>query len=46
MVGELIEKMPAVLAAVSKELPVKFPAHVSDRVFAGLESSAKQLAAG
>lgn len=46
MVGELIEKTPAVLASVSKELPVKFPAHVSDRIFAGLESSAKQLAAG
>ncbi len=46
MVGELIEKTPAVLTSAAKELPGKFPAHVSDRIFAGVESSAKQLAAG
>ena len=46
IVGELIGKTPAVLASVSKELPVKFPAHASDRIFAGLERSAKQLAGG
>ena len=46
IVAELIETTPAVLASVAKELPKGFPPHVSDRIFAGLERSAKQLAAG
>ncbi len=45
IVAELLETTPAVLASVAKELPASFPPHVSDRIFAGLERSAKQLAA-
>ncbi|MBC7369779.1 MAG: hypothetical protein H7343_23675 [Undibacterium sp.] len=29
-----------------QQLPKKFPAHVSDKIFAGLEQQAKVLAAG
>jgi serine/threonine-protein kinase HipA len=45
MITDLIERTPAVIAAVQAQLPQDFPAGVADSVFAGLQSAANKLAA-
>lgn len=45
IIDEVIALTPTVINAVASELPPAFPSKVSDKIFAGLKNSAKQLAA-
>lgn len=45
IIGALIEQTPGVIERVAATLPAAFPAQVSDRIFAGLRTSAERLAA-
>jgi serine/threonine-protein kinase HipA len=43
ILGDLIAKTPAVVAAVRAQAPAGFPAGIADPVLAGLEASSAQL---
>ncbi len=46
IVSNLISMVPQALADVGKKIPPKFPSYVRDRIFEGVERSAKKLAEG
>ena len=46
LIHEILALVPSALSSVGKLLPRKFPAHVSDKIFAGIEQQSKVLAAG
>jgi serine/threonine-protein kinase HipA len=46
LIHEILSLVPTALSTVDALLPKKFPAHVSDKIFAGIEQQAKVLAAG
>lgn len=46
LIHEILALVPTAVATVDALLPKKFPAHVSDKIFAGIEQQAKVLAAG
>ena len=46
LIHEILSLVPSALSSVGSLLPKKFPAHVSDKIFAGIAQQAKVLAAG
>jgi serine/threonine-protein kinase HipA len=46
LIHEILSLVPTALSIVDALLPKNFPAHVSDKIFAGIEQQAKVLAAG
>ena len=46
LIHEILSLVPAAVSSVGNLLPKKFPAHVSDKIFSGIEQQAKILAAG
>ena len=46
LIHEILTLVPSALSTVGALLPKKFPAHVSDKIFAGIAQQAKVLAAG
>ncbi|WP_442957750.1 type II toxin-antitoxin system HipA family toxin [Polaromonas sp.] len=44
IIAEILEKTPAVIARVGRELPAQFPARVADAIFSGLQDAAERLA--
>lgn len=45
LLGELVERTPAVIAEVSARIPPGFPAAVGDRILGGLQEAASRLGA-
>lgn len=46
LIHDVLAAVPRALAETGKQLPRGFPAHIADRIFAGIEQQAKVLAAG
>jgi serine/threonine-protein kinase HipA len=43
LIAELVAQAPGAIATVNRHLPPKFPARVSDRIFAGLQAGLRQF---
>jgi serine/threonine-protein kinase HipA len=43
LIAEVLRQTPEVIAQVSRQLPPRFPARVSDQIFAGLQKQAMRL---
>jgi len=43
MIAELVQKTPTVIATVGTTLPPKFPAHVAESIFAGMQDAVLRL---
>ena len=46
LIHEILSLVPSAVSSAGHLLPKKFPAHVSDKIFSGIEQQAKVLAAG
>jgi len=46
LIHAILTLVPSALSSVGALLPKKFPTHVSEKIFAGIEQQAKVLAAG
>ena len=43
MLGEILSKIDAVISSVSNELPPKFPKHISQPIFEGMQKFKRML---